>query len=35
MVTANGNFFFGQDDHTFFGQFHYNNNVNLGVRYSF
>jgi hypothetical protein len=35
MVTANGNFFVGEDDHTFFGQFRYNSNVNLGVRYSF
>lgn len=35
MVTANGNFFVGEDDHTFFGQFRYNNNVNLGIRYSF
>jgi len=35
MVTANGNFFIGEDDHTFFGQFKYNSNVNLGVRYSF
>ena len=32
---ANGNFFVGEDDHTFFGQFRYNSNVNLGVRYSF
>jgi hypothetical protein len=35
MITANGNFFAGEDDHTFFGQFRYNSNVNLGVRYSF
>ncbi|RKX42615.1 MAG: hypothetical protein DRP64_09545, partial [Verrucomicrobia bacterium] len=35
MVTANGNIFIGEDDHTFFGQFKYNSNVNLGVRYSF
>jgi len=34
-VTANGNFFVGEDDHTFFGQLKYNSNVNLGVRYSF
>ena len=34
-VTANGNFFIGEKDHTFFGQFKYNNNVNLGIRYSF
>ncbi len=36
MVTAaNGNFCIGEDDHTFFGQFKYNSNLNLGVRYSF
>ena len=35
MVTANGNIFIGEDDHTFFGQFKYNSNVNLGIRYSF
>ncbi len=35
MVTANGNFFIGEDDHTFFGQFKYNSNLNLGIRYSF
>ncbi|MCF7848403.1 MAG: hypothetical protein K9M45_06090 [Kiritimatiellales bacterium] len=34
-LTANGNFFIGQYDHTFFGQFKNNNNVNLGVRYSY
>jgi hypothetical protein len=34
-LTANGNIFFGENDHTFFGQFHRNSNVNLGVRYSF
>ncbi|MDF7826533.1 hypothetical protein P4B35_21055 [Pontiellaceae bacterium B12227] len=35
MVTANGNFFIGKDDHTFFGQMKKNSNINLGVRYSF
>jgi hypothetical protein len=35
MATANGNFFIGEDDHTFFGQFRYNSNINLGIRYSF
>jgi hypothetical protein len=35
MVTANGNIFVGEHDYTFFGQFRYNSNVNLGVRYSF
>jgi len=34
-VTANGNFFIGENDYTFFGQFENNSNVNLGVRYSF
>jgi hypothetical protein len=34
-VTANGNFFIGEDDHTFFGQLKNNSNVNLGIRYSF
>ena len=32
---ANGSFFFGENDYTFFGQFRYNSNVNLGVRCSF
>lgn len=35
MVMANGNVFIGEEDHTFFGQFEKNSNVNLGVRYSF
>ncbi|MDF7807419.1 hypothetical protein P4E94_08215 [Pontiellaceae bacterium B12219] len=35
QVVANGNIFIGQDDYTFFGQFRYNSNVNLGIRYSF
>ena len=35
MVTANGNFFVGEDDHTFFGQFEDNTNVYAGVRWSF
>lgn len=35
MVTANGNIFIGEDDHTFFGQFENNSNLNLGLRYSF
>ena len=34
-VTANGNIFVGEDNHTFFGQFRNNSNVNLGIRYSF
>ena len=34
-VFANGNVFVGESDHTFFGQFRYNSNANLGVRYSF
>ncbi len=35
QLTANGNIFIGEDDHTFFGQFQNNSNVNLGIRYSF
>jgi len=35
MVTAGGNVFLGRDDYTFFGQFEDNNNVYVGVRYSF
>jgi len=34
-ISASGNFFVGEDDHTFFGQLRYNSSVNLGVRYSF
>jgi len=35
MLTANGNFFFGEEDYTFFGQFRRNNNINFGIRYSY
>lgn len=35
MAFINGNIFVGEDHDTFFGQFRYNSNVNLGVRYSF
>jgi hypothetical protein len=35
MLVANGNIFIGEKEHTFFGQFENNSNVNLGVRYSF
>jgi hypothetical protein len=35
LVTAGGNLFFGQEDHTFFGQFEDNNNLYAGARYSF
>jgi hypothetical protein len=35
MLIANGNIFIGKEDHTFFGQFENNSNVNLGMRYSF
>ena len=35
LLTAGGNFFAGNDDHTFFGQFERNNNVYAGARYSF
>ena len=34
-LTASGGLFFGEDKHTFFGQFRDNSNVSLGVRYSF
>ena len=34
-LSANGNIFVGENDHTFFGQFKYNSNLNLAVRYSF
>lgn len=35
QLTAAGNLFLGKEDHTFFGQFKYNDNINLGLRYSF
>ena len=35
LVNVNGNFFVGENDHTFFGQFKHNSNLNLGFRYSF
>ena len=34
-LVANGNFFVGEHDYTFFGQMKDNSNINLGVRYSF
>ena len=34
-VEAGGNVFFGNDDHTFFGQFENNTNVYVGARYAF
>jgi hypothetical protein len=34
-VSAGGNVFFGESDHTFFGQFQNNSNVYAGLRYSF
>lgn len=34
-VEAGGNIFFGEHDHTFFGQFSDNTNLYAGVRYSF
>ena len=34
-LVANGNFFVGEHDYTFFGQLKNNSNLNLGVRYSF
>lgn len=35
LLTAGGNIFFGEEDHTFFGQFEDNSNLYAGVRYSF
>ncbi|MBC8206211.1 MAG: hypothetical protein H8E68_03570 [Kiritimatiellaeota bacterium] len=35
LLEARGNFFFGKNNSTFFGQFADNNNVALAVRYSF
>ncbi|PLX84681.1 MAG: hypothetical protein C0618_11260 [Desulfuromonas sp.] len=35
QLTVGANLFFGEDDHTFFGQFEDNNNLYAGVRYSF
>lgn len=35
LLTAGGNLFWGEEDHTFFGQFENNNNLYAGVRYSF
>lgn len=34
-ISAGGNVFFGESDHTFFGQFQNNSNVYAGLRYSF
>ncbi len=34
-VALGGNLFFGEEDHTFFGQFEKNNNVYASVRYGF
>ena len=34
-VDAGANLFIGEDDYTFFGQFEKNNNIYMGVRYSF
>ncbi len=34
-LEARGNFFFGKDNDTFFGQFQDNNNLSLSARYSF
>jgi hypothetical protein len=35
LIEARGNFFFGKDNDTFFGQFADNNNLALAARYSF
>ncbi len=34
-VEVGGNFFLGEENHTFFGQFDDNTNVYTGIRYSF
>lgn len=34
-ATAAGGLFFGEDDHTFYGQFEQNSNVSLSLRYSY
>jgi hypothetical protein len=34
-LEVGSNIFFGHEDHTFFGQFHYNTNAYVSVRYSF
>ena len=34
-AEAGGNFFFGENDYTFFGQFEKNNNLYAGLRYGF
>lgn len=35
LLTAGGNIFLGEEDHTFLGQFEKNSNVYVGTRYSF
>jgi hypothetical protein len=35
MIECGGNFFFGENDNTFFGQFEQNSNVFSGIRYNF
>ena len=35
MVAGGANLFFGEQDHTFFGQFEKNNNLYMAIRYSF
>lgn len=35
MYEVGSNIFFGDEDYTFFGQFHHNTNIYCGVRYSF
>jgi hypothetical protein len=34
-LTVGGNLFYGEDPHTFFGQFEDNNNIYVGARYSY
>ena len=35
MVEGGGNFFWGAENHTFWGRFKKNNNLYTGIRYSF
>jgi hypothetical protein len=35
QVSTGANFFWGKEEHTFFGQFDNNNNLYAGLRYSF
>ena len=35
QLSAGANLFWGEDEHSFFGQFDNNNNLYAGLRYSF